>query len=113
VQTASLSHQGATISIYGFGDVAKIPTAQSPTIVPSASLKAGQSVVSITSDGSAVTGIISKVDEAGVHTNLPLVPAGASAVDLSGNIVGISNGNAGLFLPADKITTLLTATTTP
>jgi hypothetical protein len=112
-QTASLSHQGATVTIYGFGDTATLPKVASPTIVPSASLKAGQAVVALTTDGSAVTGIISKVDETGVHTNLPLIPAGTTAVDLSGNIVGISMGTAGAYLPADKITTLLNATTTP
>jgi hypothetical protein len=112
-EPASLSHTGATITIYGFGDKASLPNPASPSIVPRANVKAGQTVIALTSDNSAVTGIISKVDDAGVHTNLPTVPAGNAAVDLSGNIVGISSGTAGLYFPADKITTLLTATSTP
>jgi hypothetical protein len=110
-QKASLSHSGATITIYGFGDSATLPTALAPTIVPSTSLKVGQTVVAFTSDGSAVTGIISKIDSTSVHTNLPVIPSGNSAVDLSGNIVGISTGVIGSFYPAEKITTLLNATT--
>ena len=113
VQKASISHAGATITIYGFSDSATLVTASAPTIVNHASLKAGQTVVAITSDGSAVAGIITKVDDTGVHTNLPVVPAGSSAVDLSGNIVGISTGAAGLYFYADKITTLLSATSSP
>ena len=70
-------------------------------------------MVSLTADGSAVAGIITKIDETGVHTNLPSVPAGNSAVDLSGNIVGISTGATGLYFYADKITTLLNATSSP
>jgi hypothetical protein len=112
-QTASISHLGATIAIYGFGDSVTLPAAATPTIVNHTSLQAGESVVAITDDGSAVTGIISKIDDAGVHTNLPVTPAGNSLVDLSGNIVGISTGTAGLYYAADKITTLLTATSTP
>ncbi len=112
-QAASLSRQGATLTIYGFGDTAPIPNVASPVIIAHTALKAGQTVVAITADGSAVTGIISKIDDSGVHTNLPAIPAGSSAVDTSGNIIGISSGVTGLFLPAEKITTLLTATTTP
>lgn len=111
--TASLSHTGAKITIYGFGDAAILPAAPSPAIVPHTSLKAGQTIIALTADGSAVTGIISKIDESGVHTNLPLVPGGNAALDLSGNIIGISSGLAGLYLDAEKITTLLTATSSP
>jgi hypothetical protein len=112
-QKASLSHLGATITIYGFGDSATLPSAPAPTIVDHLQLKAGQTVVALTADGSAVTGIISKIDDAGIHTNLPAIPAGYSAVDLSGNIIGISTGATGLYFDADKITTLLTATSSP
>jgi hypothetical protein len=111
-QMASLSHSGATITIYGFSDNATLPAAPSAAVIDSSTLKAGQTVVAITADGSAVTGIISKVDATGVHTNLPVIPAGNAIVDLSGDIIGISAGTAGLALPADKITTLLSATST-
>jgi hypothetical protein len=110
-QVASLSHSGATITIYGFGDSASIPSAPTPLLVPASSVKAGQTVVALTADGSAVTGIVSKIDDAGVHTNLPATPAGSQAVNLSGDIVGISTGAAGLYYDASKITTLLSAPT--
>jgi hypothetical protein len=109
---ASVSHLGATIAIFGFSDTATLPKAPSPSIVDHTTLKAGETVVALTADGSAVQGIISKVDVTGVHTSLPETPAGNAAVDLSGNIVGISTGVAGEYYAADKITTLLTATST-
>ena len=109
-QRASISHTGASITIYGFGDAVTLPAASSPSIVDHTTLKAGETVIALTGDGSAVTGIISKIDDAGVHTNLPVIPAGYSAVDLSGSIIGISTGVVGLYFDADKITTLLNAT---
>ncbi len=112
-RAASISHAGATITIYGFADAAGLPVAPTPTIIDHTSLKAGETVVAMTADGSAVTGIISKIDDTGVHTNLPATPAGNSLVDLSGNVVGISTGTAGLYFFAEKITTLLTASSTP
>ncbi len=112
-RSASLSKAGATLTIYGFGDTEKLPAASSPQIIAHTSVKQGASTVALTSDGSAITGIVSKVDADGVHTNLAATPAGSSAVDLSGNIIGISSGLAGLYFPADKITTLLNATTSP
>jgi hypothetical protein len=112
-QKASISHVGATITIYGFADKAALPNPASPIIVDHSQLKPGQTVVALTADGSAVTGIISKIDELGVHTNLPATPAGNAAVDLSGNILGISSGATGLYFNADKITTLLNATSSP
>jgi hypothetical protein len=109
-QMASLSHSGATLTIYGFADQGALPDAPSPLIIDHTALKQGETVVAITADGSAVTGIISKIDDAGVNTSLPATPAGTSAVDLAGDIIGISSGTAGLYFDADKITTLLTAT---
>jgi hypothetical protein len=113
VHSASLSHEGATLTIYGFGDTEKLPAATTPLIISHTDVKQGESAVAITGDGSAITGIVSKVDADGVHTNLAVTPAGSAAVDLSGNILGISAGVAGLYFPADKITTLLSATTSP
>jgi hypothetical protein len=110
---ASASHVGATITIYGFADNATLPAAPASAIIDHTALEAGQTVVAITADGSAVTGIITKIDDAGVHTNLPSIPMGNEIADLSGDIIGISDGTAGIALPADKITTLLTATSTP
>jgi hypothetical protein len=110
---ASVSHEGATITIYGFANGATLPTAPSPTIVNHASLKVGETVVSFTADGSAVTGIISKITDTLIYTNLPATPAGSAAVDLNGNIIGISDGSVGEYIFAEKINTLLTATSSP
>jgi hypothetical protein len=112
-QMASISHSGATLTIYGFADSSILPAAPAATLATEDSLKQGQAVVALTSDGSAVTGIVSKVDDTtGIHTSLPLIPAGYAAVDAAGDIIGISSGVAGIYFPADKISTLLTATTT-
>jgi hypothetical protein len=109
-EAASVSHTGATITIYGFSDSATLPSAPAPSIVDDSSLKAGQTVVALTEDGSAATGIISKIDADGVHTDLPVTPAGNSLVDLAGDIIGISDGVDGVYFNAGKITELLTAT---
>jgi hypothetical protein len=110
---ASISHSGATLTIYGFSDTATLPAAPAATLASESSLKQGQAVVALTGDGSAVTGIISKIDNTtGVQTTLPVVPAGYAAVDASGDIIGISSGVAGVYFPSDKINTLLTATST-
>jgi hypothetical protein len=112
-QMASISHEGATITIYGFADSAVLPPASSASLIDHTALQQGQAAVAITADGSAVTGIVSKVDDAGVHTNLPAIPAGDPIVSISGDIIGISSGAAGLEFPADKVTTLLSATPAP
>jgi hypothetical protein len=108
---ASLSKQGNGISIYGFADAAKLPSAPAANPIKAADLKQGQTVVSLTKDTAAITGIISKVDATGIVTNLTNVPAGAGAVDLTGNLVGIAS-EAGMFIPTDRITALL-ATPSP
>ncbi|HET9641746.1 MAG TPA: hypothetical protein VFP46_02785 [Candidatus Paceibacterota bacterium] len=111
---ASLAHQGLGIAIYGFADKAPLPKVSSPTLVASTDLALGQTVLAIGTDGSASTGIISRVNKTGIHTTLPDIGAGSAAVDLSGNLLGIgSGGSAGLIISADKIKTLLTATSTP
>lgn len=106
---ASISRQGATVTIYGFADAAKLPQAPAATLPAASSLKQGQTVITLTKDNAAITGIISKVDDAGIHTSLAGLVAGAGVVDLSGNLVGIGSGADGLVFPADKIATLLAA----
>ncbi len=110
---ASVSHTGATLTIYGFADGATLPAAPAPSIVSHGDLKVGETVVAYTDDGSAVTGIISKIGDTLIYTNLPVTPAGNSLVDLNGNVIGVSNGVAGQYFFAEKITTLLTATSSP
>lgn len=110
---ASLSRVGSTLSIYGFSDTAVLPKVAVPLLISKGDLKPGQSVLAIAHDGSAVTGIISRVGEDGIHTNLVGVPVGSAAVNSSGNILGIAIDSLGLFASADKIQTLLSATSSP
>lgn len=104
---ASLSKQGGGIAIYGFSDNATLPDAPATNPVPAAELKAGQTAIAITSDRAALTGIVSKVDSAGVNTSLTNIPPGSAAVNLSGSVIGIQGLTPGLLIPTDAITTLL------
>lgn len=104
---ASLSKAGATLVVYGFSDSAVLPSAPTPDLIASADLKQGQTVVTLARDGSAVTGIISKVDADGVRATNSGVPAGAAAVNISGDLIGIATLVPGVFASADKIRVLL------
>ncbi len=111
--TASLSRSGNGIAIYGFSDTIKLPKAPAVILIPSTALKLGQTALAIGADGSAATGIISRVSATGVHTTLPDIGAGSAAVDLSGNVIGIAAGEIpGLLISSSAITALLTATST-
>ena len=111
--TASLSHLGSGIAIYGFSDTAKLPKAPTTVLIPSSALKLGQTALAIGADGSAATGIISRVNASGIHTTLSDIGTGSAAVDLSGNVIGIAAGEtSGLLIPASIITALLNATST-
>ncbi|MGD0328275.1 MAG: hypothetical protein ABSB00_01015 [Minisyncoccia bacterium] len=110
---ASLAHDGNGIAIYGFADSATLPKATAPSLVATGGLKLGETVLALTADGSAATGIVASVNEKGIHTTLPDIGAGSAAVDLSGNLVGIGEGTTpGLLISADTIAALLTATST-
>jgi len=110
---ASLSHKGDGVIVYGFANDASLPKVTSPILLSANTLKLGQTVLAIGSDGSASTGIISHVGDSGVQTTLPSLGTGSAAVDLSGNLIGLDGGAAaGLLISADKITALLTATST-
>lgn len=110
---ASKVREGATVTIYGFSDTAELPSANAAQIVGYENLRAGQTVVALGAGGNAATGILSKVDETGLYTSLSSIPLGAAAVNLSGNLVGISTGSDGVFVSADGIAALLNATSTP
>jgi len=111
--SASLSHQGGQLAVYGFADNAALPKMASPVLIMSNELKLGQTVLALSADGSATTGIVARVTNKGIHTTLPDIGAGSAAVDLAGNLIGISTGaGAGLLIPTSAITTLLTATST-
>ncbi|MSU74419.1 hypothetical protein EXS57_01415 [Candidatus Kaiserbacteria bacterium] len=110
---ASLAHQGKGIMVYGFADSAALPKMTSPILVPASDLKLGETVLALSSDGSASTGIIARVSSKGIQTTLPNIGAGGAAVNLSGNLIGISAGDVpGLLMSVEKITALLTATST-
>lgn len=109
----SLSHTSSSLAIYGFADNAPLPSAPAATLLATTTLKQGQAVLAVTGDNSAVTGIISKVSGDQISTTLPLTSSGAAVVDLSGNILGINTGTAGVFASASDISALLSATSTP
>lgn len=110
---ASLAHEGKGIAIYGFANDAVLPKASSPTLIPSSSLKLGETALALGADGSASTGIVSRVSSKGIYTTLPDIGTGSAVVDLNGNLIGISSGAAsGLLINTNVITDLLTATST-
>lgn len=105
---ASKSKTGGGIAIYGFADDAVLPAAPSSGLVATADIAQGQTAIGIAADGSAVTGMVTKVDAEGVAATVAGVPAGASVSNLSGNVIGISDGSA-LLIPAQTIAELLAA----
>lgn len=112
VLPASRSRVGATITIYGFADDAKLPDAPTPNLITKNSLKEGQTVLATGADGRVVTGIITKIDEL-IHTSLTSVRYGSAAVSSGGNIIGIAINSTGDFAGAERIDTLLNATSSP
>lgn len=106
---ASLSKPGATLTIYGFSDTATLPQVATPDLILASNLKQGQTLVALTRDNSAETGIISKVTADTVFANVTGIPAGAAAVNISGDVIGIATATAGTFASADKILALLEA----
>ncbi|MDP3402635.1 MAG: hypothetical protein Q8S35_01610 [bacterium] len=107
IAEASLSRAGATLTIFGFSDTATLPAATTPDLVMAASLKQGQTLVSLTRELAAVSGIVSIIDDVGIRANVTGVPPGAAAVNISGDIIGIATAIPGVFAPADRINTLL------
>lgn len=109
VERASLSRASAQLTIYGFSDEAALPKVPDAGPIAAAKLKQGQTVLALTKDSAAVTGIISKVGATAVETTLASVPAGASAVGLDGLVVGIGTGASGTLIPGDAVVALLEA----
>lgn len=109
----SLSKSDSSLMIYGFGDGAALPAASGTMLVDSATLEQGQAVIGITTGGNAVTGIISKVDGTTITTTLAQTPKGASAVDLKGELVGVSTGDGSNYISANEINALLSAAASP
>ncbi|MFA5942514.1 MAG: hypothetical protein WC798_02465 [Candidatus Paceibacterota bacterium] len=110
---ASRAREGSGIAIYGFADDAVLPKMTSPVLVTEGDLKLGETVLALSADGFAATGIVARVSAKGIHTTLPDIGTGSAVVNLSGNLVGIDAGSApGLLISAHIITELLTATST-
>ncbi len=112
--SASLKRSGNGLAVYGFADDAKLPSATAPTLIAAKDLKLGQTVLAIGTDGSAATAIVSRVTDTAIYTTLPSVGRGAAAIDLSGNLIGITTGEAaGVLVSAEHIPELLTDPSTP
>ncbi len=104
---ASLSKSSPKLAIYGFADDAVLPKAPEANLVSVANLKQGQTVLALTKDSAAVTGIISKVGASTLETSLTNVPVGAGVVNIDGYVVGIGSLTPGTLIPADAIIALL------
>jgi len=104
---ASRSKAGSGLTVYGFADAAVLPQVEPATLVDLSTVKQGLSVLGIAGEGTVTMGIVTKIDTL-VSTSLVGVPAGGSAVNLDGSIIGISNG-AGGYIPANIVTALLSA----
>ncbi len=112
---ASLSRAGKGIVIYGFADDAKLPKISSPALLAPAHLKVGGTTLAVSADGTASTGIVSRIGTSSIFTTLSSasVGTGSAVVDLSGNLIGIVSGApSGSLISAEVIAALLTSTST-
>lgn len=105
---ADRSAADGILTRFAFAPDATLPPAPALKLVPASSVKQGQTLIGLTADGKAVTGIVGKVDTDGIHADLPGVPAGAPVVSLSGDVIGIAAGN-GLFFTGDRVSALQAA----
>ncbi len=94
------------LALYGFSPDVQLPSVRSAELLAPALLKQGQTLIGLSADGTAVTGLLTKVDANGIHANVPILPAGSAAFTLSGDIAGLSSGQA-ILIPADQVTALL------
>lgn len=109
VVPADLAREDNGISLFVVPDDETLPQVASAEFRSFSELKQGQTVITLMADGSATTGIITKLDESGIHTNLqPTVPAGSVIMTLSGNIAGMKVP-AGHFNSADAMNAVLIA----
>jgi hypothetical protein len=95
------------IAIYGFATNAALPEAPATSLVITKDLRLGQTVLAISADGSAATGIVAKVTDNAVNTTLPDIGLGSAVVDISGNLIGLSAGESGALIPSSVISQLL------
>lgn len=108
LSSAVLSRSAGGLALYTFEGDLVLPKVSAPSILELSELRLGQTALAIGVDGSAATGIVSKVVKDSIRTTLPDIGAGSAAVDLSGNLIGIASGNvAGVLVPAANISLLL------
>lgn len=105
---AELGPQDGSIKRYVFAEDATLPEAPASPFAAPETVKQGQTVIALTLDGRAVTGIVSRIDAAGIQADLPQIGSGAAIVNLSGDVLGLHAG-AGLFLTADRLKALLSS----
>jgi len=75
---AARSADDGDLKRYAFLPGAALPSQSAESFVSSGNLKQGQTVIGITGDGRAVTGIVSRVDATSFLADLPALPAGSS-----------------------------------
>ncbi len=110
---AILTREGKKIAIYSFAKKATLPKTNSPKLINSSDLKLGETALALGANGTASTGIVSRVSKKGVYTTLPNIGIGSTVVDLSGNLIGISaSALKAPLVGAGVILEVLTATST-
>lgn len=103
--SADAANADGSLKRYAFSPDITLPSTPAARLVPGSELKQGQSIIALDADGGAVTGIVSRLETGSITTDLPGVPIGAAATNLSGNIIGIGLGN-GTFYTADRLAAL-------
>jgi len=97
-----------SLKAYRPSETSTFPSVPAARFAGSESIKAGQTAIGIAGDGSAVTGIVSKVEEGTLLVNLPNLLVGSAAVGLSGEVIGLSLSGTS-FVSAPRIEALLLA----
>lgn len=93
------------LALYGFSDTADLPSAPAAAPVPVANLKQGQTAIAI-DEGTAVTGIVARIDDTGIYTTLPQLSPGTAVMSLGGGLIGVADPNS-VIIPGDFINSLL------
>lgn len=92
---------------YTFDAGAVIPDSGVANLVAPGDVKAGETAISLSGDGSAETGIVSLVGQGTLGTSIPQIPAGMGVVDINGDVIGIGLGGGGTVIATDRIAALL------
>lgn len=108
VVEAFRSKEDGNLSGYEFSQDATLPEAPPGKLISIAELRQGQTLITFSNERTALTGIVSRLDETTITTNLPQIPTGMGIVNLAGDIVGIGGG--GYIISADRLQSLLTPT---